>query len=198
MGHYSSFCAEKRVDYGIYSLFANTKWGTKDHKQVVENLRLREAISHKKNIITEVRKGREIDNVKPRLKSMGQVMHSKIGEVMKKNMTRRNIKTNPTIEVNDKCWDLHNQIARLNQTQETMLTPKGRELLNLAKDGFKDTESLNELNLPLKMCELSLSHVESDEEITKTEILLTLNTWKGFQIEPDRRTKDSSNFPLLK
>ena len=29
IGHFSSYCIEKKVDYGIYSLFANNKWGTK-------------------------------------------------------------------------------------------------------------------------------------------------------------------------
>ena len=198
MGHYSSFCVEKRVDYGIYSLFANTKWGSKDHANSVEHLRLREAVSHKKNIITEVKKGREIENVKPRLRSMGTVMQNKIGEVMKKNMTKRFNRPAQGKEVNDKCWNLHRKITRLNDTQETMLTPKGKELLAIAKNGFKDMEGLTALNLPLKMCELSFSHVESEEEITKSEIILTLNTWKGFQIEPDRRTNNDLNFPLLK
>ena len=79
-----------------------------------------------------------------------------------------------------------------------MLTPKGKDLLALAKNGFKDHEKINDLKLPLKMCELSLTHVDSEEEITKSEILLVLATWKGFQIEPDRRTVDNLNFPLLK
>ena len=65
MGHYSSYCIEKKVDYGIYSLFANNRWGTNDHSTSVESLRLREAVSHKKNIMTEYRKGKEIDEVKP-------------------------------------------------------------------------------------------------------------------------------------
>ena len=198
MGHYSSFCVEKRVDYGIYSLFANSKWGTKDHADTVEHLRLREAVSHKKNIITEVRRGKEIENVKPRLRSMGLVMQNRVGEIMKKNMTKKINKPHPNKEVDDKCWNLHRKISRLNQTQDTMLTQKGKDLLNAAKSGFRDRKKLDELNLPLKMCELSFAHVESDEDISKAEILLTLDTWKGFQIEPDRRTKNDSNFPLLK
>ena len=123
-GHYSSFCIENRVDYGIYSLFANKKWGTMEHAKAIEDLRLKEAISHKKNIITEVRKGKEIDNIRPRMKSMGQVMQNKIGEVMKKNMTKRPKRTSQAKEDNSKCWDLHNKIARLNQ-------PSGRFKLSL-------------------------------------------------------------------
>ena len=101
MGHYSSFCVEKRVDYGIYSLFANAKWGSKEHSDIVGHLRLREAVSHKKNIITEVKKGKEIEQVKPRLRTMGFVMQNKIGEVMKKNMTKRMTKPKPNKEINN-------------------------------------------------------------------------------------------------
>ena len=198
MGHYSSFCIEKRVDYGIYSMFANAKWGTKEHAETVEHLRLREAVSHKKNILTEVRRGKEIDNVKPRLRSMGTVMQNRVGEVMKKNMTRKTTKPPHTKDINDKCWNLHRKISRLDQTQDTMLSQKGKDLMRAARDGFKDMNKIDALNLPLKMCELSFSHVESEEEITKAEILLILETWKGFEIEPNRRTNENSNFPLLK
>ena len=196
MGHYSSYCIEKKVDYGIYSLFANSKWGTVDHSISVENLRLKEAVSHKKNIMTEVRKGKSLDEIRPRNRAIGQVMQNMIGEVMMKNMSKRNRKRiDKTKEEEEKCWDLHNKVSRLNSTEPSMLTPKGIKFLKIARDGFKDLEELKNMNLPLKMCELSLSHVESDEEINETEISLILSLWKGFQIDPDRNAYEGSKTP---
>ena len=137
MGHFSSYCIEKKVDYGIYALFANGKWGTKEHSNSVENLRLREAVSHKKNIMTEFRKGKETDEIKSRNKSMGQVMQTKIGEVMKKNLTKKPNKRIPSKNEDDRCWDLHNKISRVNLKESSMLTPAGKSFLETAKDGFK-------------------------------------------------------------
>ena len=196
MGHYSSYCIEKRVDYGIYSLFANKKWGSQDHSKSVENLRLREAVSHKKNIMMEVRKGKELEEIKPRNRAIGQIMQNKINDVMKKNMSKRPLKRfNRSKEDEDKCWNLHSKIARLNQTQPSMLTPKGIKFLKFAKEGLKNETELNSLDFPLKMCELSLAHVESDEEIKANEIALILATWGGFQIEPNRKDLGGSKVP---
>ena len=197
MGHFSSYCIERKVDYGIHSLFANNKWGTEDHSSSVENLRLKEAVSHKKNIMTEFRKGKEIDEIKARNKNMGQVMQGKIGEVMKKNFTKRPSKRPKQSNNDGKCWDLHNKISRLNQTEPSMLTPIGKTFLKIAKNGLKDQESLKSLKFPLRMCELSLAHVESDEEIKMEEINHILETWKGFEIDPDRTILDGSKFPRL-
>ena len=197
MGHFSSYCIEKKVDYGIYSLFANGKWGTNDHSASVENLRLREAVSHKKNIMTEFKKGKEIDDIKARNKSMGQVMQNKIGDVMKKNLVKRPIKKRKQTVEDDRCWDLHKKISRLNQTEPSMLTPTGITFLKLDKDGLKDTEKLKNLKYPLKLCELSLAHVESDEEITEEDIINIIKTWKGFEIDPDRIVVNDLKFPRL-
>ena len=197
MEHFSSYCIEKKVDYGIYSLFANSRWGTEDHSSSVENLWLREAVSHKKNIMTEFRKGKEIDEIKASNKNMGQVMKGKIGEVMKKNLTKRPAKRPKQSNDDGKCWDLHNKISRLNQTEPSMLTPTGKTFLKIAKGRLKDREGLKNLNFPLKMCELSLAHVESDEEIKMEEINHILETWKGFQIDPDRTEINGSKFPRL-
>ena len=197
MGHFSSYCIERKVDYGIYSLFANGKWGTNDHSTSVENLRLREAVSHKKNIMTEYKKGKEIDDIRARNKSMGQVMQNKIGDVMKKNLSKRPPKRQKQSIEEDKCWELHNKISRLNQTEPSMLTLIGKTFLKLAKDGLKDMEGLKKLKYPLKMCELSLAHVESDEEINEEEIINIIKTWKGFEIDPDRTVMNGSKFPRL-
>ena len=161
-----------------------------------QNLRLREAVSHKKNIITEFRKDKEIDEVKSRNKSMGQVMQKKIGEVMKKNLTKKP-KRKIQRHVDDRCWDLHNKISRLNQTEQTILTPMGNEFLGWEKNGFKNKEALKNLNFSLKMCELSLAHIESDEEIKEEDITHVLKTWEGFQLEPDRTDLNGSKFLFL-
>ena len=173
-------------------------WGTEDHSSSVENLRLREAVSHKKNIMTEVRKGKEIDDIKPRNRSMGQIMQNKIGEVMKKNLSKRPIKKNTRKNTDeDKCWDLHNKVSRINRTEPSMLTSVGKEFLKVAKNGFKNHEDIQSFKFPLKMCELSLAHVESDEEIRKEEIDHILKVWNGFEIDPNRTEINGSNFPRL-
>ena len=126
-------------------------------------------------------------------------MQNKIGEVMMKNMSKRNRKRlDKTKEEEEKCWDLHNKVSRLNLTEPSMLTPKGIKFLKIAKNGFKDLDKLKTMDLPLKMCELSLSHVESDEEINEAEITLILALWKGFQIDPDRNITEGSKIPRFK
>ena len=118
---------------------------------------------------------------------------------MMKNMSKRNRKRiDKSKEDEEKCWDLHNKISRLNQTEPSMLTPKGIKFLKIAKEGFKDLDELKTMDLPLKMCELFLAHVESDEEIKETDITLILELWKGFQIEPDRNVSEGSKIPRFK
>ena len=62
---------------------------------------------------------------------------------------------------------------------------------------FKNDDALKKLKFPLKMCELSLAHVESDEEIKYEDITHIITTWKGFKIELDRTDYNGSKFPHL-
>ena len=197
MGHFSSYCIERKVDYGIYSLFANCKWGTNEHSSSVENLRLREAVSHKKNIMTEFRKGKEIDEIKSRNKTMGHVMQTKISEVMRKNLMKKPNKRPHLKTEDDRCWDLHNKISRLNRTEPSMLTQVGKSFLEMAKEGFRNNDDIKNLKFPLRMCEMSHAHVESDEEVKYEDIIHIITTWKGFKIDPDRTDLNGSKFPRL-
>ena len=101
--------------------------------------------------MTKVRKGKSLDEIKPRNRAIGQVMQNKIGEVMLKNMSKRNRKRNDkSKEEEEKCWDLHNKFSRLNSTEPSMLTPKGIKFLKIAKDGFKNLDELKSMTSPLR------------------------------------------------
>ena len=75
------------------------------------------------------------------------------------------------------------KIARLNNTQMTMLTDKGREMLDFAKNGLKDIENYKNLKFPFLMSELSYEHMDSGEKIEEDEISMILENWNGFQLE---------------
>ena len=107
-GHLASYCSNQKIDYGTYSLFANLKWGTEDHKEMVKEMRLREVINHKKLVMNEFKRGRRLDNIKPRTK-IGKVAQERVKELVKENMN-----------------DQASQKERKQGTKRQMLEPKGQ------------------------------------------------------------------------
>ena len=101
-GHLASFCSNPKIDYGTYSLFANLKWGTEDHKEIVRETRLREIINHKKLVMNEFKKGKRIDNIKPRTR-IGIIAQRKVQDLVKEKMGKKLSKNKGNKELNDKC-----------------------------------------------------------------------------------------------
>ena len=99
--------------------------------------------------MTEVRKGKEIEDIKPCNRSMGQIMQNKIGEVMRKNLnkrpTKRNIRKNTD---DDKCWDLHNKVFRLNRTEPSMLTLNWKRIYKNRERWLQRQRSSPEFQIP--------------------------------------------------
>ena len=149
-GHLASYCANQKIDYGTYSLFANLKWGTEQHREIVREMRLREVISHKKLVMNKFKKGRRIDNIKPKTK-IGKVAQMKVKELVKDRMSDKLARKKNDKELNDKCWNLRDKLARLNNTESTMLTEKGKDMLEFAKNGLRNIENYPRLTLPIPM-----------------------------------------------
>ena len=101
-GHLASFCANPKIDYGTYSLFANLKWGTEEHKEMVKETRLREVINHKKLVMNEFKRGKRMDNIKPRT-NIGKVAQMKVQELIKTKMGDKLSKKKGNKEIDDKC-----------------------------------------------------------------------------------------------
>ena len=181
-GHLASYCANQKIDYGTYSLFANLKWGTEDHKEIVRETRLREVINHKKLVMNEFRKGKRLDTIKPKTR-IGKVAQKRVQEMVKERMNNKLAKKKDDKELNDKCWNLRDKIARLNNTETTMLTEKGKEMLNFAKNGLKNLEKFPSLIFPVQMSELSYAQMDSCECIEMEEIETILDDWNCFQLE---------------
>ena len=181
-GHLASYCSNPKIDYGTYSLFANLRWGTEEHQDLVKETRLREVINHKKLVMNEFKKGKRLDNIRPRTR-IGVIAQKKVQELVKEKMGKKLSRNKGNKETNDKCWDLRDKIARLNNTQTTMLTDKGKEMLEFAKNGLKDMEKYENLKFPIPMSELSYDQMDSCEIIEEEEIKLLLENWNGFQLE---------------
>ena len=99
-GHLASYCANPKIDYGTYALFANLKWGTDDHKEIVKEMRLREVINHKKLVMNEFKRGRRLDTIKPRTR-IGKVAQMKVKELVKERMNNKMAKKKDDKELND-------------------------------------------------------------------------------------------------
>ena len=199
-GHLASYCANPKIDYGTYSLFANMKWSTEDHKELVKETRLREVINHKKLVMNEFKRGKRMDNIKPRTR-IGKVEQMKVQELIKTKMSDKLSKKKNDKETEDKCWNLREKLARLNNTKTTMLTEKGKEMLRFAKNGLRNLEKFGDLSFPVRMNELTLDYMDSDEMIDLDEIELILENWNGFQLEAksfvkigNRRFPNQGNF----
>ena len=89
--------------------------------------------------MNELKKGKRIDNVKPRTR-IGKIAQKKVQELVKEKIGKKLSKNKGNKEINNKCWDLRDKIARLKYTKKTMLTDKGRKMLDFAKNGLKDID----------------------------------------------------------
>ena len=194
-GHLASYCANQKIDYGTYSLFANLKWGTEEHKEIVKEIRLREVINHKKLVMNEFKKGKRLDTIKPRTR-IGKVAQRKVQEMVKEKMNNKLAKKKDDKELNDKCWNLREKLARLNNTETTMHTDKGKDMLEFAKNGLRNIERFPNLVLPVQMSELSYTLMDSGECIEMEEIETILENWSGFQLEANSLVKiGNKRFP---
>ena len=181
-GHLASYCANPKIDYGTYSLFANIKWGTEEHKELVKETRLREVINHKKLVMNEFKRGKRMDNIKPRTR-IGKIAQMKVQELVKTKMSDKLSKKKSDMETEDKCWNLREKLARINNTEPTMLTEKGKEMLRFARNGLRNIEKFDDLIFPVRMNELTMDYMDSNETIDMDEIDLILENWNGFQLE---------------
>ena len=132
--------------------------------------------------MNEFKKGKRMDNIRPKTK-IGKVAQMKVQELIKTKMSDKLSKRKGNKEIEDKCWNLRDKLARLNNTEPTMLTEKGKEMLSFAKNGLRNIENYKELVLPVQMRELTYDYMDSDEAIEMEEIELILENWNGFQLE---------------
>ena len=116
----------------------------------------------KKMVMNEFRKGKRLDTIKPKTR-IGKVAQKKVQEMVKERMNNKLAKKKDDKELNDKCWNLRDKIARLNNTESTMLTEKGKEMLEFVNNGLKNIEKFPNLIIPVQMSELSYSQMNSGE-----------------------------------
>ena len=77
-----------------------------------------------------------------------------------------------------------------------MLTEKGIDMLNFARNGLRNVEKFPKLTFPIRMSELTFDQMDSGEVIEMDEIETILENWSGFQLEDSSFVKiGNKRFP---